>query len=554
MKISSEGDIIPYLEQIIFSHPIFKMTRERAIISALSFVESDFQRFKMNTSLIGGKAVYNRLRSAQDILKYSLFHIINNDNENTTTQSLQNTFDSNIYNLYKKYQIIHDCLQGVKIGQVTCRIRPEEKTVIFNVPSTAIINRKREWKELLRLQKKANKFLEDLYPETASEIRKSLLPAFDGLSYDEQTKSLMYNTSEDVIAKAYELIVLKEPNTIYGPKLPQELDLGSYTAEDLRLFWRYLSAITLIHSLAFKFAEERGLNHSNTAALLIIKKEDLLEKISVSSGLSRTISQEIFRDLTYDPINVKWTEPQYQPLIPISDDRIVIAALLILSNNYERNYAVLVEKLNWRHDAQIKLKESHEDDMISRITEGIGSLGLEYEPCVKLREDGKEVSDIDLVIWANECEYILLLSLKWFYGPDSVQEVANHAKRYREANKQQKRIIEFANGQKSKILQKCGIEFRTAGSKTFLPLIIYEEDMPLEQERDKDLPATTINRFIRIQCQKGKNLNEVYSKIKNEYNSYPALEGSIKYQEYDFGEYTFKIPEMIVNREGNYGY
>jgi len=550
MKISSGSDILPYLEHIIFSHPIFEMKKENAIISVLSFVEADFQDYEINISTKGERAVNNRLRSAQDILKYSLFHIINKSNASTPKNFPSITFDYDLYNLYKMYQIIHDSLQGVRIDHNTCEINPKDKIIKFGVSSDAIITKIREWKELKKLQENANKVLENISPESASEIRKSLLPAFSKLYYDKKTQSLVYDKSENAVSKAYDLIVLNEPYLIYGPKLPSSLDLGPYKVQELYLFWRYLNAISLLHSLAYKFAIERELNCSNRASIIIFSKEELLEKIITNSGLSITVAMEIFKDLTYDPINVKWTEPQYQPLIPLSDDKIAISPLLIGSNNYERNYAVLVEKLTWRKDVQIILKASHEDDMISRIIEKTDGLGLNYNPRIKLKEGGNDISDIDLVIWTDESEYILLLSLKWFYGPDSVQEFSNHAIRYREANHQQRRIIDFATDNPSQVLQKCGIKNKSLDSIKFLPIIIYEKHMPAEQDREKDLPAAAINRFIKIQNQKVNNLFEVYRKIINEYNSYPSVGITVNESKIKFGEYTFIIPKMDVNSEG----
>ena len=119
MEIFAENDIIPYLEHYIFSHPIFEMKKENAIISALSFVESDFQNFEINIDVVGKEAVNNRLRSAQDILKYSLFHIITHSKEKISNESTEGVFDSDLYNYYKKYQIIHDSLQGVRIKHNT---------------------------------------------------------------------------------------------------------------------------------------------------------------------------------------------------------------------------------------------------------------------------------------------------------------------------------------------------------------------------------------------------------------------------------------------------
>jgi len=190
--------------------------------------------------------------------------------------------------------------------------------------------------------------------------------------------------------------------------------------------------------------------------------------------------------------------------------------------------------------------------MIYTITQVLDENKLFYKSRVQLKEAEKQISDIDLLVWSDVSNAVLLISLKWFYGPDSVQEVSNHSKRYREANTQQRRIFEYSNTHKSELLNRWGIMNKNIEVTTFLPLIIYEEDMPLEQDRESDFPAVKISRFIQQVERKKYNIHEIYEKLSCEYGSYPAKEYKIERFEYNIGEFVFSIPSIQINNGKTY--
>ena len=84
-----------------------------------------------------------------------------------------------------------------------------------------------------------------------------------------------------------------------------------------------------------------------------------------------------------------------------------------------------------------------------------------------------------------------------------------------------------------------------------MPIIVYEEDMPMEQDRDRDFPAAKMSQFIKILKRKGHDLIEIFDKIKREYNSYPFIETEFNYSQYSVGEYEFHIPEMTLKSSRN---
>jgi hypothetical protein len=225
---------------------------------------------------------------------------------------------------------------------------------------------------------------------------------------------------------------------------------------------------------------------------------------------------------------------------------VAIAPLLILSNNYERNFAVLLEKLPWRKSAAAILKAAREDQMLASASDNMASLPLSTKSRVALVDAGRSVGDIDIAVWARDRPEIMIISLKWSNGPDSVREVRNHSERHRWANDQQKKVLSYCEGHKAEVARRWGISAADPEALTFLPVIVHQAYLPLELDRVRELPATTLARFNTIIRRRGGNLAGAYARIHLEDSSYPDIEVAVDHVERRVGEIRFRLPSSIV--------
>jgi hypothetical protein len=542
--IATIDDILEYLDRHLEALGLYGHSRYQAAMSAISFIQSNFSTLEVLAPSANDGAVHRALRESQDVLKYALYGVFTSCPAASSSKATP-VFGPLHFETFRSYSVIHDCVQGIRHGIMDYTVDAAARKITFLTSGSSLIDGRRGRKELDERHETANRAIGSFTAIERTEIRKAFGSHFRKVVVNTRSGQLEYEITGDTYRLALLTIARQEPFFLRGPKLPGTLNLGPFSTEDYRSYWRTLAALTLIHDLSYKSFVDAKTIMPPSSSVLVAEDSCLENRIASLSTLPLDVVRDITHDLTYSPIEVDWTEPQYQPLLPVQPGRVAVPSLLVGNNNYERNYAALVEKLPWRKKQAALLKSVREDEMIDGLRGPIKELGLSTKPRVPLRHAGGQVSDIDLAIWQESTQTIILASLKWHYGPDSVTEVMNHAKRYQEANAQQRRILDFATAYPREVL--TSLSLGTWDQPNFLPLIIYQEDMPLEKDREPGLPATNITRFIRVLRQKSGNLQACHAKLKSEYTSFPATRLMYTYSEYRLGEWRFDVPTSYAD-------
>jgi hypothetical protein len=544
--INTVDDILAHLEKHIhalglYSHPLYE-----AAISTIAFIQANYSTLEVLAPDRKDGAVYRALRDSQDVLKYALYGIFTSC-PSIFSSKAPSLFGPRHFEAFRTYSMVHDCVQSVRHGLMDYTVDTAAKKVTFVTSGSSIIDGRRTRRELDDRRDIASGALDSFSVSERTDLRTAFSSHFEKVRVNRRTGALQYEITEDMYKLASLAITKEERFLLVGPKLPDNLHMGQFTTEDFIRYWRALGSLALVHDLSYKFLVDGGVRTPPVSSVLLLETSRLQASIVDFSKVPVDAVREISRDLTYNPTEVGWTEPQYQPLLPVRPGFVAIAPLIVGSNNYERNYAALVEKLPWRKEHATLLKSVREQRMIDRLVAPIQELGLGFKPRVTLRQDGAQVGDIDLAIWQESSRTIVLGSLKWHYGPDSVAEVMNHAKRYQEANAQERKILDFAIGHPREVLTSLSLREWQPDRLHFLPLIIYQEDLPLEKDRVHDLPAANVDRFIKVLRQKSGNLQDCHDKLIREYTSFPAAKLTYTYSQCSLGGWRFELPTSYAD-------
>ena len=225
---------------------------------------------------------------------------------------------------------------------------------------------------------------------------------------------------------------------LQAPLLPEHYSLGPYTLGEFRSFWAFLRAYAEVHecglftalALPGTIAALQGRPVTNSA--ISLSAGDLAKVANSATGLPEATVLEIVRDLTYAPDQVPWVDIMHQPLVPTGDEKLSSIPVVLGHSNFERNLLAIVEKIPWRSDAAVTLREGRETLMLEEIVPELEQLGLHTKCRLPLGPSTQRLGDIDLLSWDADTKNALAVSLKWFYGPDSIQEVLNHDDWYRD--------------------------------------------------------------------------------------------------------------------------
>ncbi len=545
-SISEPAHIQGYLDAVVASHPIFTLGRDEALmhvvrtaqlIDTLSVVEN------ARASFFHG--FYESMRELQDSLKYIIFKIFSlcrsegNGATKTTPDDL--SLASSALSEFRTFSSIHDALMSFKSGFLSCDVDPDERRTRFEYKDATI--RKSVRSEMLHqndLASQSNKGLAHERPSPeALEAAKAILGS---LALNPNGDEFDYSISETTLRPLFEDARRAETES----QLPEEWRVGPYSIGDHKRVWRYLRARSIAHSMVLtQLAVACGCPPPNGAELRMTRQQ-IVNDCGVLLGVNAKAVDAIVTDLIYD-VAVPWTEVMYQPLLPIGKDVFVTCKPLIEGNRFERNLLAILDRLPNRESGAINLKEQREDVMIAEITAAAREYGINCLPRLKLETGSQLTTDIDLLLWNSTADRALALSLKWFYGPDSMQEVRNHDDRYKEAISIALRSTEFLSKHAVELSTKHDISQPFRHDTKFTPALITRVDLPSPLVDTSQCPTVTQEYLVNTLHQTKGDLGDLIALLPE---PEPAVESASNVKEGEqellFGDHRFSIPAVQV--------
>ncbi|NIK44293.1 hypothetical protein [Xanthomonas arboricola] len=218
-----------------------------------------------------------------------------------------------------------------------------------------------------------------------------------------------------------------------------------------------VSVRLLYHFIAIHFGSKklnhRGKGHENL--VLVIKLTSLIRDIKILSSLDDGIIKIFVDTLTYGS-GTKSPDPALQPFIPAGNNFFLIASNFWLSGHLERNLLSLqARRDSASFDSQSILFER---EMLSRLDEKKNCILKKSMKDVTIR-CGKSSEQIDLLLWDDETQIVLICEMRAMLQPGDPREVLNRKNEVRRKVSQVQRKVQWAEKNIQSLENAIGIEF-----------------------------------------------------------------------------------------------
>ncbi len=537
-KVLKSTFIYNIFDSIIADSDFFSLPRLEAFLHSFRILEG------MQNNLGLGNKELDELINFEDIKKYLIYWIYKKCPEGGI---LKKTSESDIeksiqaISLAHKFSIIHDAIVSVqkqwadfyfdnKKNLIKFRYRDKEKGILLSGKFFDKI--RREAKNINQIKKKTknSKTIFKAIKQFSETVR---ITPDKILKY--QTDKFILNSFEKYARETLNLQAI----------LDDSWSLGSYSIGDFRAAWIQINKLSFIHMFAFLSSYQKYGNYDPgfNNALFRIRKNNLIKCIKKHTGLNELVISEIIRDLTYD-YTIPHMDIIYQPLIEINNSEIFLSPLLIIRSMIDRNFQALLTKLPRRKREYGRLKNLKEDKMINDLTSLFKKFGFKFESKITLKENKQIKTDIDLLIWDDTYKDFLVIELKWFYGPDSTQELFNHDQQFNEGIRKTKICIDFLERNKDSFFQKLDIP-NTRNNKNIYGIILSKMGTPSPFIDDPDFPVIEEMDFL-VMLEKGKARVSILYKMIISFLDIKKSTRSLKASssELSVGDYTFILPAI----------
>lgn len=433
--IHTQEDLGAYLDAYISSFNLFSLPRTEALLHTCRAVEVSHLDTVSEAPPDLVEPFAMSVRNSQDLLRYLLFEIENRcpaGGRFRPTTMPELVLARLTARQFISLSHLRDARHACSLGWGRMEIESGAHRARFHPDALGLVDPQREREHLKSDKQRAGV---GLTATDSQRLRGALRQLRDSSHCEAGTAEVRYEISTEVFATFFEAMTSLSGRFLRSGLLPDEWSLGASSLGTYHAFYHVLQVLCAIRTMVLRDMVERvGMARiAYNSATLILTSRELLEGVNlVTAGREEEVTQ-IIRDLTYRPSEVQWTEVTYQPLLPLPDGRYAVIPVVVDGSNFDRNLLALLGRLPWRRQAADELKRHREGEMIRQIEPRLQSQGWSVRATVPLGDKRQRVGDVDVLAWSGNSPVALALSLKWFYGPDSVQEVGEHSKRYREA-------------------------------------------------------------------------------------------------------------------------
>ena len=270
-----------------------------------------------------------------------------------------------------------------------------------------------------------------------------------------------------------------------------------------------------------------------------------LARIADIFRIPTAAASSIIKTLTYQPIRKFW-DPFWQPIIPLSGGRYLIAPHLIVTSSSERNLITLLNRSSAGREFYNRVSTQKEEDQLS----GLSRLFCQTRYRVRSRalvprNDGSTLTDIDLLVYDSQEQVLLLTHAKWLIRPDTVQEVLAKddevAAALAKAANAASRVKELGSEWISQAL-----EIEVAKLPKICSLVINRDFVPSGWVYHDQIPVVNMD-FVTslIGSRQFTGLDSLYEGCANFYESLKKKHPlKVNRDEIQYGDYVFEFPTI----------
>ncbi|SHI57288.1 hypothetical protein [Pseudobutyrivibrio xylanivorans] len=399
----------------------------------------------------------------------------------------------------------------------------KRKKVIFNLSK----ENDTAWNDMLRERMNTgdNNFLELFNPVKISVALQNLR---EHVHVD--NGQLWYEINHDILEPFLEIACNQWDAT---KTLPEYWQFDLFSLEEYRQTWIDIAALCYIHFGSLFTIKDPKVRWENS--IIRITKEDLVSLIASINGLKRKVVENIVEYLIYD-YKIKNMDVMYQPIIALRKQGLLIAPMLFIGANPERNLLSLVSLKNkdYEHSKEV-------NNLENLMVEKIQSVLSKNYFIVKHKRLGGRLPDIDLGIYDKESNVILLCELKWFMAADSSKEIFAREDDITHGCEQQEMVIEYATKDKLDFIKKVFGE-STEQDVDIIACVVAKNNIRTQND---NIPV--IDELTLINLLSKKSLGEVCSIIKNHKYELDMPDNCLKtHKKVRYAGFTFEIPALCI--------
>lgn len=404
-----------------------------------------------------------------------------------------------------------------------------ENVVTFDIPED---DNNSSWNDILRERSEKNpeEFISAFNPIKISAAFEKLKPYV----YLED-EELCYSISGDVL-NAFLEVASEQWNAT--KTLPDDWKFDSFTLEEYRQTWIDLAALCYIHFCSL-FTVKDSIERINNSVIRQTP-EGIIKYITSVNGINESTIKRIVDYITYDS-SKKNMDIMYQPLVRVSENTLLIAPMLFIGSNPERNLLSLVS-LNNNDDTYSKEVNDLEDLMVKELEEMIPK--DDKIIIRKHKQLGGRLPDIDLGIFDEHSNSVLLCELKWFMAADSSREVYAREDDINHGCEQQETVMAYALQDRAGFIKRV-FEVDDTENVDIFCCVVAKHNI---RTTNKHVPVIDIGTMKKLLAD--KPLNSVFNIIRNhEYEIKMPEDAIVTYKSVEYAGYQFKLPAICIGFE-----
>lgn len=519
-------DIEKIIDVFHENHPAFTGTKQQMVYDLLATFE-DLCSLAIMGSILNPFSL-RKIRDYMDALNQTLNWVHNsslNSSEVPINSKNEESRYENCASLINDYALPYSVICSGYISYSRKRLiaSVEENNVTFDLPANG---NKSAWNDILRetSQMGIKGFMEAVNPMKVSSAYGKLK---ERISI--QDEELCYELTGEVI-DAFSEIVSKQWEAT--KTLPPSWKFDLFSLEEYRKVWIALATLCYIHLFSSLTIQDALVRLKNST--IIQPMDSIINYVEFMTSIDKETVKNILDYITFEP-EKRNVDIMYQPIVVMPGSIAVIAPILFVDSNPERNLlSVVSSKTDFEHSKEVNDLENLMVEEIEEILKKHSNLCV-----VKHRNLEGRLPDIDLGIYEPDSNAALLCELKWFMAADSSKEVHAREDDITHGCEQSSQIMTYAMKDKKTFMKKV-FEVNDCDNVDLFCCVVARHNI---RTQNKYVPVIDLKKLKELFSSKLPA--SVFHIIRNhEYEESLPEDTSITYQTVTYGGFTFNIPAI----------
>ncbi len=337
---------------------------------------------------------------------------------------------------------------------------------------------------------------------------------------------ICYSLTEEILDT---FMKMSQTQWDYTKTLPDTWEFDLFTLDEYKKFWVAMTTLCYIHFCSCFSVEDPSIRLRNS--IIVQSKKCIVDYVCSETALNENKVEVILKYITYSP-NRKNIDIMYQPIVEITDDRLVIAPILFIGSRPERNLlAVVSTRCDSKYSKEVNDLEGL---MVSELEGYVNSSEI-----IKHKHLRNDLPDIDFAVYDRTSNSALICETKWFAAADSTKEIYAKEDEITHGCKQVEDIMGYALSDK-KYFFKHVFNIEEGEDIDLFCCVVAKHNI---RTQHRYVPVIDLKRIEELLSS--YPLNTVFNIIRNHEYELPMPENvSVTHQEIEYAGYRFKIPAL----------